>query len=215
MLSIFPMDKIYTVYFNKRRIVFSNFKNENNEQFTVNKIICKNTKSFDIAYNEFANNSEIEELNCVCKSPGAIFSHFKTKFKVIKAAGGIVYNKNAEILIIKRMGYWDLPKGKIEKGESKISAAIREVSEECGIDHLEIVSKMGKTYHTYALGDQQILKLSYWYNMIYSGIKTPVPQTEEHITEAKWINKSEIDEILNNTYKNLYDLFQKIKMSNY
>lgn len=143
----------------------------------------------------------------------AILSHFKSRFKVIKASGGIVFNKNEEILIIKRLGYWDLPKGKIEKGESKKNAALREVGEECGIDKLEIVSKMGKTYHIYKLENQQILKVSYWYKMIYSGIKCPVPQTEENITEARWINKSEIDEILKNTYKNLYDLFQKVRIS--
>jgi 8-oxo-dGTP pyrophosphatase MutT (NUDIX family) len=205
------MDNIYKVYLNNRRIVFASRKNENSEQFTVNKIICKNTKSFDIAYNEFVKNIEIEELNCICSRPRAIFSHFKIKFKLIKAAGGIIYNKNKEILIIKRLGYWDLPKGKIEKGESKKNAALREVREECGIDNLEIVSKMGKTYHTYMIENQQILKQSYWFNMIYSGTKLPVPQTEEHITEVKWVNKSEIDEILNNTYKNLYDIFQKIK----
>ena len=45
-------------------------------------------------------------------------------FKVVEAAGGVVSNKNGEILFIRRMGKWDLPKGKIEKGESLEQACL-------------------------------------------------------------------------------------------
>ena len=55
---------------------------------------------------------------------------FKQKFKLIKAGGGIVFNENGELLVIDRLGYWDLPKGKKDKGEKMKACAIREVQEE-------------------------------------------------------------------------------------
>ena len=49
-----------------------------------------------------------------------ILNEFKTKIDTIKAAGGIVRNKNNELLFIFRKGKWDLPKGKVDKNEEKI-----------------------------------------------------------------------------------------------
>jgi len=43
---------------------------------------------------------------------------FKGLYKIIEAAGGVVFNEKNEILMIFRLGYWDLPKGKIDKGET-------------------------------------------------------------------------------------------------
>ena len=53
--------------------------------------------------------------------------------KGIVAAGGIVKNEEGKTLIIFRRGFWDLPKGKVEKGEKIINAAQREVEEETGV----------------------------------------------------------------------------------
>lgn len=54
------------------------------------------------------------------------------------SAGGVVYRKsdgNYEFLIGKHSGYhkWVLPKGLVEKGESQMQAAVREVEEEVGV----------------------------------------------------------------------------------
>ena len=174
-------------------------------------IICKSKKSFDNAYHKFINNQEIERLNIACPRPAVLFKHFKKKFKIIKAAGGAVINANSDLLIIKRNGLWDLPKGKIEKGETKKVAAIREVQEECGIQEIYITSRIGKTYHTYQLKGEEILKITYWYKMSYTGNKNPKPQLEEDITEAKWISKNEIPNVMENTYKNLLEVFKEIQ----
>ncbi|MBK9671561.1 MAG: NUDIX domain-containing protein [Bacteroidetes bacterium] len=66
----------------------------------------------------------------------------------IEAAGGIVKNKQGQLLFIFRHGKWDLPKGKIEKGENEQDAALREVEEECGIAELTLQKKLTTTFHT-------------------------------------------------------------------
>jgi 8-oxo-dGTP pyrophosphatase MutT (NUDIX family) len=202
---------LFKIYFNNRQICIAGLNDEKNQQLTGENIICKNTKSFDKAYIDFLNNTKIEDLNILCPSPEDLFKHLKKKFKIIKAAGGAVLNPKSELLIIRRLGFWDLPKGKIEKSETKKDAAIREVQEECGIDNLKIISKIGKTYHTYHFKGEDILKVTHWYKMSYTGNELPKPQIEEDITEVKWIVNSEIDLILENTYKNLVDIFKIIR----
>jgi len=202
---------IYKIYFNHRQICITDQDAGNVPQSEEGLIVCKNTKSFDNVYNEFMNNQEIEAIHVLFQEPKLLFKHLKKKYKVKKASGGAVINQKGELLVIKRNGIWDLPKGKIEKGESKKQAAIREVQEECGIEELQIVSKIAKTYHTYHFKNEDILKITYWYKMEYSGNEVPKPQTEEGITEIKWITKTEIDQLIENTYKNLINVFEIIK----
>ena len=64
------------------------------------------------------------------KNKKEVIKYLKKKFKVIKAAGGIVQNREKKILFIYRLGKWDLPKGKKDKGEKIKNCAVREVEEE-------------------------------------------------------------------------------------
>ena len=70
--------------------------------------------------------------------------------KQILAAGGLVTNAQGEILWIFRRGFWDLPKGKLDDGETIQSCAIREVEEETGIQNIklhELLKFCLKLYH--------------------------------------------------------------------
>ena len=58
-----------------------------------------------------------------------------------KRAGGLVFNKKAQILLIFRKWSWDLPKGKVEKNETLASAAIRETAEETGLKKNQLVEE--------------------------------------------------------------------------
>ena len=112
-------------------------------------------------------------------------SLIESLFKEIRAAGGLVVNPENEILFIKRRGIWDLPKGKIEKGESVEEAAIREVVEETNLKDVEILEQLPVTRHTYKLNNQRILKLTYWFVMSSKG-EGAKPQAEEEITDLMW-----------------------------
>ena len=133
---------------------------------------------------------------------------FCLNYTLIKAAGGVVYNQKKELLMIFRNGKWDLPKGKLETGESIEECAIREVQEECGVNNLQITSKLSDTYHTYELNGKMVLKHTFWFRMKTNFEGELSPQTKEGITKVEWVNQDEIAERLKNAYANLVELFQ-------
>ena len=152
------------------------------------------------------NEKESIRMFLIYKNLNAGWTKFQKVFKIIEAAGGVVSNKNDERLFIHRLGKWDLPKGKMEAGESPEEAAIREVEEECGLRDLEIISNLPNTYHMYKLGSDTILKRTYWFKMRANGKIDIQPQTEEGITEVAWISENELDRVRENTYKSLIEL---------
>ena len=133
---------------------------------------------------------------------------FRACFLNIEAAGGLVRNNLDNYLFIKRRGKWDLPKGKLDKNESFEIAARREVIEECGLDDVKIVNPLLSTYHTYTLKNEMALKKTTWYEMLYEGDKTPVPQFEEDITDIRWFEKGRMQEITDNTFKSVIDVMR-------
>ncbi|GAG94413.1 unnamed protein product, partial [marine sediment metagenome] len=99
---------------------------------------------------------------------------------------GIVCNSGNELLFIYRFDRWDLPKGKIEPGESREMAAIREVKEECGFRQIELGEALSITYHIYEEDNKEVLKITHWFNM-YSDDRDLKPQVEEGITAINGI----------------------------
>jgi 8-oxo-dGTP pyrophosphatase MutT (NUDIX family) len=140
--------------------------------------------------------SELEE---------AFFKHFT----VIEAAGGIVRNEKGELLMIYRLGKWDLPKGKLEPGELLKDCAVREVEEETGLKDITLNEKAGETYHAYNAYGKHYLKTSHWYHMTCSSYQQLVPQTEEDITAIEWVNEIKLKEALQNTYPSIKDILSK------
>ena len=131
---------------------------------------------------------------------------FFKKFVMIQAAGGLVENENGEWLLIYRRGKWDLPKGKLDKGEKLDACAVREVEEETGLKKVKLLQPLCLTWHTYYEGTKFILKESHWYKMKVSGSQTLVPQTEEDILEVKWVKPTGIDEYLGLSFPSVADV---------
>lgn len=137
---------------------------------------------------------------------------FFKHFKLIQTGGGLVKNISGEILLIFRRGKWDLPKGKLDDGETLEACAIREVREETGIQKLKIVSKIDITYHTYVEFGKHILKESHWYLMKATGHEELIPQVEEDITEIIWVKKEEIKKYLDNTFPTIKSILENTVM---
>jgi ADP-ribose pyrophosphatase YjhB (NUDIX family) len=110
--------------------------------------------------------------------------------KLIEAAGGLVFNSKRELLMI-------------EKKESIEVAAQREVTEETGVSNLAIVKRLEDTYHTYFMYGQYQLKRTYWFEMSIEHTPVLMAQTEEDITEVRWLPIDEIKHILPQTYPNI------------
>ena len=166
---------------------------------------------------EFSNasvNSMIHEMR-LAKVHAGIFLYtnleqlkktFWKKFLVIQAAGGLVQNENDEILFIFRRNKWDLPKGKLEKGERIEDCALREVEEETGLRNIVLKKKILVTHHTYEENGKHILKETYWYKMKATAAQKLVPQEEEDITGLKWLTLEETHAIFNNTFPSIWDV---------
>lgn len=130
----------------------------------------------------------------------------KSRFTIIKAAGGVV-TKDDKVLFIYRLGKWDLPKGKFEKGESPEACAVREVEEECAIK-IKLGPEICKTWHTYTHNRKSILKKTFWYAMENLDDKSMKPQVEEGIEDIRWLSHHEAKVALVNSYPSMRYLYK-------
>lgn len=145
----------------------------------------------------------------LCEDAKAYMKKIVKSLTLIEAGGGLVKNEKGEYLFIYRKERWDLPKGKIEKGESMSEGALREVEEECGIAVSKLGKKICKTYHTYTEKGEVVLKRTHWYKMGYKGDNKLKPQREEGITDVRWFKRGQIDTIVRNTFPSIIDVLAK------
>ncbi len=137
-------------------------------------------------------------------APGLdIWSMFKESYVFVQAAGGVVLDERGRLLAIRRLGKWDLPKGKVDPGEGIEAAAVREVQEECGIASLELVGPIAVTWHTYERKGKQYLKRTDWFRMKASSAQPLTPETEENIEEVRWVGREEAGMLKEDTYASL------------
>lgn len=133
---------------------------------------------------------------------------FWKHFIVIQAAGGLIRNSQDAVLMIYRRGKWDLPKGKLDKGETLEECALREVQEETGLKQVALTSFIVTTYHTYEEFGKHILKESYWYNMQATAAEETKPQTEEDIMQIEWVRPGDIQQKLSNSFPSIMDVMK-------
>ena len=200
---------MYKVFYNDRTVFF--IENIKKTDIISNSEIhyFKTKKKLKKVLNSFLDNQELDKLYVVHKDIKKTFKKFAKLYRLIEAAGGLVKNDKDEILVIYRREKWDLAKGKLEKNETPEIAAIREVEEECGINKLEIKELLETTYHTYRFKNKDILKRTYWFEMIHHGDQNTSPQTEEEITEVKWVKTDNLDEITKNTFPSIIEVLKK------
>lgn len=134
---------------------------------------------------------------------------FYKKFTLVQAAGGLLQNEEQDILMIFRRGKWDLPKGKLDEGETLENCAVREVEEETGVKNIRLIAPLLTTYHTYHEGARYMLKESYWYRMQAAARQELVPQTDEGITEIKWASFTEAAKLFPECFPSVVDVIKK------
>lgn len=188
------------------------------EQKTLNEVkldtsILKVDESTNFSIKSFAAQLSTARLNM-----GVVFSEdfnllekkLSDEYILIKAAGGLVFNDKNEPLMIFRRGAWDLPKGKLDEGETIAECALREVEEETGVSNTVLDKFLLNTYHFYEESGQSILKETSWYLMFSPGNQVLIPQAEEQITAIKWAKSDEINTILTSTYPLIRDVFNSL-----
>ena len=194
---------MYKVFFNEKSIVITCPKNIT--LFKTCPVFVENFLEHELRkwLDDFAQ-SDLYEAVLVHSDPQSFFLFFQSVFTFVKAAGGVVL-RDDKLLFIFKKGKWDLPKGKIDAGETVEDAAIREVEEECGIGNLQIAKRLFSTFHIYkspypkSFGEY-LLKETVWFEMTYYGSGLGTPQLEEGITEIRWLSRNELNMALENTY---------------
>ncbi|MFI5196122.1 MAG: NUDIX hydrolase [Chitinophagales bacterium] len=141
-------------------------------------------------------------------SEDALLAQLYAMYTPIDAAGGVVYNEHGDILMIYRRGKWDLPKGKLDKGENIDECALREVREETGLGNLTLREKICDTYHIYAQHNEQLLKQTAWYKITGSSTDKLRPQKEENIIEARWVSEKDIAPFAAKTYEAIREVLK-------
>ena len=126
----------------------------------------------------------------------------KQNFKIIDAAGGVVSNNKGERLLIYRLKKWDLPKGKLDKGETFKKAAKREVKEETGVQ-VKLKRSITTTWHTYTIRDNLILKRNKWYAMDSQDDSAMKPQKGESIEKVVWMTDEEVSTAFKKSYRSI------------
>ena len=154
-------------------------------------------------------NGELHYINLYHKNEEKLEKFLKKKLPVVQAAGGLVYNHKKEILFIYRNSKWDLPKGGVENNETIEEAAVREVEEETGVQHLKVRDFIAKTYHVFKRNGEFKLKITHWYEMHTDYDEDLTPQVEEGIKKAKWKNFEKSQKALRDSYENIKLLFPK------
>jgi len=167
-------------------------------------------------FNSHTVKAMLYEMN-LAKIKAGVFLHnnleellkaFKRKFVFIQAAGGLVYTSGHQLLLIYRRGKWDLPKGKLDEGESLDSCAVREVQEETGLSQVGLEKPLCKTYHTYPENGKQVLKESHWYLMKAATNELLVPQTDEDIEKCEWVDADKLAPYMDNTHPSILDVLK-------
>jgi len=202
---------MYKVFFNEQSICIDSNMNNSKEGI----VVSRKEELRPLLFEFFDGDADLFLLS---ESPENVFLWLKDELHYIEAAGGIVETEDEELLFIYRLEFWDLPKGKIEKGESPEEAAYREIKEECGIATHQLQQYLSNTYHIYSMNGEMYLKKTFWYYFqIQNQEEELIPQTEESIERVSWLSEEEIELALLESYesiKQVYEAYKKMKIEN-
>ncbi|OFX78416.1 MAG: hypothetical protein A2X12_07235 [Bacteroidetes bacterium GWE2_29_8] len=202
---------MYKIFFNNNYIYLID-KTKEKHNLDTNNIIFYDEALFLRFLILFKNIIVDFNIVCYCNNIETLFEKFSNHYKNVIAAGGVVFSESKSILLIKKNGYWDLPKGKIEEGENSMIAAIREVKEETGLNLILLGNHLEDTYHIYKEKNKYILKTTIWYKMYAKDHTNQIlkPQQSEGIEKVLWMGKEEIKDIVfAKTYDNIKLILNK------
>lgn len=197
---------MYKVFYNDREVQLVT-KEDCEKDYPSTRIEeYKNKKQLSRSLYDFFDQKEIKKLCITDNDPDKLLENVKSCFCFIEAGGGLVVNPLGQVLVIRRRGKWDLPKGKSNKKEKIEDTALREVREECGIHDLFIHDLIVTTYHTYSEKGRKCLKQTRWYLMTTSMNGGGTPQITEDITEVRWFGRHELSLITHDTYATILEV---------
>ncbi len=185
---------MYKIYINETPLYLTNEESarvsgKNDEKNLVLRYPGKKRFLVNVVH-QLESSQRFEGITVYSPEPEEMWKTFQKIFTLIEAAGGVVFNEREEFLMIYRRGFWDLPKGKIDPGETPEVAALREVWEETGLQNVTLGTHLTDTWHTYEQKGKRILKRTYWFLMSTADTDLRL-QHEEDIEKAAWLTPEE------------------------
>ena len=119
--------------------------------------------------------------------------------KRTESAGGVVLNSSGLVLVVSQHGTsWSLPKGRIEPGEDRMAAALREIHEESGITELELVEELGgyERFKLSATGGEDYSELKLIHMFLFKTPQAALKPLDPENPEAVWVETERVASLL-------------------
>jgi len=113
----------------------------------------------------------------------------------VPAAGAVVLRKGGDVLLVHRPKYddWSFPKGKLDRGEHVLAAAVREVAEETGLS-VRLGVPLGS--QRYPLANGRMKKVRYWVGRTIDGDDVSDYVTNAEIDDVRWVSVEKAERML-------------------
>ena len=200
----------YNFFFNKAKLTFVITEEKNISRLVSDSsFLYHDRETLRPVVEAFWKKRQSKEVYVAENKKEKAFADLYSFFKVEKGAGGIVEHENGSILVIRRFGYYDFPKGHVEAGETWEQTALREVEEETKVEGLSIVRPLPETYHVFMQGEVPVLKETHWFAMKTGYQGALQAQTEEKIEEVRWVTRHDLCFMYPRFYNTLQELLTK------
>lgn len=201
----------YKIYFSDKPFIITNTLSPDEERLssTHGTIMLNHYDQASMLQATYSlENTPAKAVLVLTNKANEAFDMFRSFFTQVQTGGGLIKNEKNEYLFIFRRKKWDLPKGKLDEGETIEECALREVAEETGLRTVCVGSFLLHTWHSYSERGKRMLKQGSWYNMSASSAEKLVPQTEEDIEDITWLPKAEWAFVLQNTFPSIKDVLE-------
>ena len=199
-----------TVYFGDKSLHFTASADCDAAMQTDSAVyVCRDAESELSPANILKIFATFDSIFCPADDAAAAFGRWASQFKFVRAAGGIVVAPHGEVVMIRRSGHWDLPKGHIEPGESAEVCAVREIEEETGVKGAKITAFLCNTLHAYNVYGTWELKNTAWYWLNADGRVPLTPQRSEGIMRADWCDERTRNLNLQTAYATVKQVFAR------
>jgi 8-oxo-dGTP pyrophosphatase MutT (NUDIX family)/phosphohistidine phosphatase SixA len=113
----------------------------------------------------------------------------------VLAAGAVVLRKGGDVLLVHRPKYddWSFPKGKLDRGEHVLAAAVREVAEETG---LAVRLGVPLSPQRYRLANGRMKTVRYWIGRALDGDDVSGYVANAEIDEVRWVSVEKAERML-------------------
>jgi 8-oxo-dGTP pyrophosphatase MutT (NUDIX family) len=196
------------IYFSNKPLILASSRERLSQFPKYSSLFEANTENFHRAL-QLLEQADVPGVILIDEDKARLEKELLWSFYPMHSAGGVVLNEKEELLMIYRRGKWDLPKGKLDEGESLEECALREVTEETGLTGLQLGDKICNSMHIYQMQQQYILKYTAWYRMRGDSNAALQPQQEEMIEEVRWVPREMVSKLTEQSFGTIEDVLKE------